>query len=251
VSYALRAEWTKLRTVAGTPWLLAGTVLLTVAVDVISIAAARCTGMACGRDPGKLSLVGVEAGQAIVAVLAVLAVSGEYGTGMIRVTFAAMPRRWQVLAAKAILVSGLVLAAGAVAVLASVLAARFMLAGHGYDAASLDSCAMIRAALGSVLYLGLIAVLATGVAAVVREGAAAIGVVLGLLYLFPLLGAAFGPTWQWHVMQISPMLAGQDIQATTGLRTLPLAPWQGLGVVGLWAAGALLLGVAVLERRDT
>jgi ABC-2 type transport system permease protein len=243
----VRAEWTKLRTVAGTPWLLAGTVLGTVAMDAISIAAARCPSAGCGQDPGKLSLIGVDLGQAVVAVLAVLTVSGEYGTGMIRVTFAAMPRRSRVLAAKTVLVTGLVLGAGAVAVLASVLTALFVLPGF----AVVSSEAMARAAFGTVLYLGLIAVLAAGLAAVIRDGAAGIAVTLGLLYLFPVLAGAFDPRWQRHIEQISPMLAGQDIQATTGLPTLPLAPWQGLGVLGLWAAGAWLLGVAVLELRDT
>ena len=82
-------------------------------------AAASCPAGGCQADPAKLSLTGIQVGQAIVAVLAVLAVSNEYSTGMIRVTLAAMPRRLTMLAAKAALVVGLVLAAAAVAVLAS------------------------------------------------------------------------------------------------------------------------------------
>jgi ABC-2 type transport system permease protein len=46
------------------------------------------------------------------------------------------------------------------------------------------------------------------------------------------------------------MPAGQDALATTGLNSLPLTPWQGLGVVALWTAGALLLGALVLKSRD-
>ena len=65
-------------------------------------------------DPAKLSLTGVQAGQAIVAIIAVLAISGEYSTGMIRITLTAMPRRLTVLAAKAALTTGLVVAAAAV-----------------------------------------------------------------------------------------------------------------------------------------
>lgn len=50
--------------------------------------------------------------------------------------------------------------------------------------------------------------------------------------------------------QIGPMSAGLDAQATMGLKSLPLTPWQGLGVVALWAAGALLLGGLALRIRD-
>lgn len=247
--WVIQAEWTKLRTVAGTRWLLLGTVLLTAGLDVISIEATRCAGAVCGRDPGKVSLLGVDLGQAVVSVLAVLAVSGEYGTGMIRATFAAMPRRSLVLAAKALLVSGLVLGAATASVLASVLTARF---APGFRGVAVGGGPMLRAAFGSVLYLGLIAVLATGVAAVIRDGAVAIGTVLGLLYLFPVIAVAFDPQWQWqrHVGQIAPMLAGLDIQAIAGLRSLPLAPWEGLGVLALWAFGALALGAVLLEHRD-
>jgi len=44
--------------------------------------------------------------------------------------------------------------------------------------------------------------------------------------------------------------AGLDAQATTGVNSLPLTPWQGLGVVALWTAGALLLGALALKSRD-
>jgi ABC-2 type transport system permease protein len=253
----LHAEWTKLRTVASTGWLLLGAAALTVAVSAATEAAATCPSGGCQADPAKLSLTGVQAGQAIVAVIAVLAVSGEYSTGMIRVTLTAMPRRLTVLAAKAALVAALVLAAGAVAVLASVLAGRLILPGHGFTAAhgypplSLGDGPVLRAACGSVLYLALIALLSLGVATAVREPAVAIGLVLGLLYVFPVVTSVVSNQhWQRHLEQIGPMTAGLDIQATTGLRSLPLTPWQGLGVLAAWAAGALLAGGLLLCLRD-
>ena len=52
-----------------------------------------------GQDPAKVSLTGIGLGQAAVVILAVLAVSGEYSTGMARLTFTAIPRRTSVLAA--------------------------------------------------------------------------------------------------------------------------------------------------------
>jgi len=174
----MHAEWTKLRTLASTGWLLAGAAALTVTVSAAAVAAAA---VAPGLDLAKLSLTGIQAGQAFVAILAVLVISNEYSTGMIRVTLTAMPRRLTVLAAKAALVGGLVLAAGAVAVLASVLAGRLILPGrgftaaHGYQLLSLGDGPVLRAACGSVLYLALIALLSLGVLALWAAGALILG----------------------------------------------------------------------------
>ena len=254
---ALHAEWTKLRTVAGPGWLLVAAIALTAVVGAIAANAATCPAGRCQIDPAKVSLTGIVLGQAIVAIVAVTVVSGEYSTGMIRLTLTAVPRRWQVLAAKAAVVGGATLVAGAIAVLASVLAGRLLLYGHGitpahgYEAMSLGAGSVLRAAIGSVLYLTLIALLGIGVAAMVRDSAVSIGVVLGLLYLFPIITSFINdPTWQRHLNQVSPMTAGLYVQATADLRSLPLTPWQGLGVLAVWAAGALLAGGLLLSLRD-
>ena len=254
---ALHAEWTKLRTTPGTVWLLLAIIAVTVALSAAAAGAAKCPAVGCGQDPAKVSLTGVDLGQAVVAVLAVLAVSGEYSTGMIRTTLAAMPRRTTVLAAKAAILTGLVLTAGTIAVLGSVLAGRLILPGHGFTPAhgypplSLADGPVLRAAAGSVLYLALIALLSLGAATTVRDSAAAVGAALGLLYLFPIIAAVVtDPHWQRHLQQIGPMSAGLEIQATTGLRSLPIGPWAGLGVLAAWAAAALLAGGLLLRLRD-
>jgi ABC-2 type transport system permease protein len=254
---ALHAEWTKVRTLPATGWLLLGVVAATVVTSAAVSAAVSCTSTAaCHVDTTKLSLTGTYLGQAVVAVLAVLAVSGEYGTGMIRTTLAAMPRRTTVLAAKAAVVTAVTLAVGTPAVLGSVLVGRLILPGHGYTPAngypvlSLADGPVLRAA-GTVLYLALIALLSLGVATAVRDAAVAIGTVLGLLYLFPILSQVVGsPGVARHLEQIGPMTAGLSIQASTGLRTLPVGPWAGLGVLAVWAAAALLTGGLLLRLRD-
>jgi ABC-2 type transport system permease protein len=254
---ALHAEWTKLRTVAGPGALLLAAAALTAAVGAVAANAVSCPGQACQVDPAKVSLIGIYLGQAVVAIVAVTAVSGEYSTGMIRLTLAATPRRWRVLAAKAAVTGAATLVTGAVAALASVLAGGALLArhgitpAHGYEALSLGDGAVLRATVGSVFYLGLIALLALGVATMIRDPAVAIGTVLGLLYLFPIVASFVGnPDWQRHLEQVSPMTAGLYIQATTNLNALPLTPWQGLGVLAAWAAGALLAGGLLLRLRD-
>jgi ABC-2 type transport system permease protein len=254
---ALHAEWTKLRSVPDTLWLLLATIALTTAVGLTAIAEVRCPSQGCNADPAKISLAGITVGQAVVAVLAVFTIAGEYSTGMIRVSLAAVPRRGTLLAAKALVITAVVLVTGTIAVLGSVLVGRLILPGkgftpgHGYPPLSLADGPVLRAATGSVLYLALIALLSLGVASAVRDSAAAIGVVLGLLYLFPILAAVVtDPTWSRRLQQIGPMSAGLAIQATTGLRDLPIAPWAGLGVLTAWAATALLLGGLLLQLRN-
>jgi ABC-2 type transport system permease protein len=253
----LHAEWTKLRTAPGTAWLLFAAGVLTVALSAVAAAATRCPATDCGGDPAKISFTGVYLGQAVVAIVAVLIISNEYSTGMIRTTLAAMPRRLSVLAAKAVIVTGLILATGTVAVLGSLLAGRLILPGHGFTPAhgfpllSLGDGPVLRATVGSVLYLALIALLSLGIATLVRDSAVAIGAVLGLLYLFPIVTALItDQTLRRHLEQIAPMTAGLEIQATVGLRSLPLSPWAGLGVLAVWAAGALLAGGLLLRFRD-
>jgi ABC-2 type transport system permease protein len=257
VKDALHAEWTKQRTVAATGWLLLATAVLTCGLSLAAAAAARCPAAGCGQDPARVSLSGVQAGQAVVAILAVLAISGEYSTGMIRTTLTAMPRRATVLAAKAVIVAALALVAGAAGAAGSLLAGRLLLPGrgftaaHGFGALSLADGPVLRAVAGSVLYLMLIALLSLGVATAVREPAVAIGVVLALLYLFPVVAhVAASQQWYRHLEQAGPMTAGLTIQATTGLHALPIQPWAGLGVLAAWAAGFLLIGGLVLRLRD-
>lgn len=259
---ALHAEWTKFRTLAGSWWLLLAVTALTVTVSAATAAGFHCPPDGCApaltdADPARLGLAGVYLGQVVIALLAVLAIGGEYGSGMIRLTLTAVPRRLVAFTAKAVVVAAAALAAGVLAVGGSVLAGWLILPGRGLSAAngylalSLGNGADLRAACGSVLYLTLIALLAFGVTAAVRDAAAGIGLVLGVLLLFPIMSAVIPDhVLARHLEQLAPMTAGLYIQATTGLDTLPLTPWQGLGVTALWAWGALVLGGCVLRFRD-
>jgi ABC-2 type transport system permease protein len=259
VTDALRAEWTKLRTVTGTWWLMAGILALTVAAGAGIAASTHLSPggpASASQDPTKLSLIGVDLGQAIVAILAILAVTEEYGTGMIRATIAATPRRGVMLGAKAVNVVGLALLTSIPAVACSLIAGRLLLpdAGlspaHGYALISIAYGPTLRAAFGSVLYLGLIALLSLGIGTVLRDTAVSTGTVLALLYLPPLLAQLVSGPWRRHIEQIAPMTAGLAIQATQNIRSLPISPWTGLGVLAAWAAGTLLVGLAVLKARD-
>lgn len=256
MSATLRAEWTKLRTLPSTGWLLVGAVAVTVAVSTI-VAAAWHVNAGTTADPTKLSLAGVQIGQVVIAVLAVLAVSEEYNTGMIRTSLSAMPHRLTLLIAKAANLAGLTVPAGLIAVAGCLLAGRLLLpdAGinpaHGYALISLDDGPTLRAATGSVIYLALIALLSLGVATAIRDTAASIGAMLGLLYLPPIAAQVVqDPTWRQHLEQIAPTTAGLAIQATTEVHNQPIGPWAGLGVLAAWTAIALLIAAVLLKARD-
>lgn len=253
----MHAEWTKLRTLSATAWLLLATVVLTAALGAASDSTVAYTALGPAQDTTKDSLTGVVLGQAVVAALAVLAVGGEYSTGMIQTTLTAVPRRCTMLGAKAAVLLAAVVPAAAVGVLCSLLAGRLILPGsgfttaHGYAPLSLADGSTLRAAAGSVIYLALIALLGLGVGAAVRDSATAIGIVLGLLYIFPIVAQTVtDPTWQRHLHEFAPMTAGLYIQATIGVHSLPITPWQGLGVLAGWAAAALLAGGVLLQARD-
>ena len=82
MALALHAEWTKLRTVAGTGRLLLATVGLTIAGSAATAVVVTCPDGGCDHDPVRVSLSGIALGQAVVAILAVLSISGEHATGM-------------------------------------------------------------------------------------------------------------------------------------------------------------------------
>jgi ABC-2 type transport system permease protein len=218
---AVHAEWTKLRTVPSTRWLLLTAIALTVGVSTLETAVTKCPA-SCGADTTKLSLTGILLGQAAVVLTSVI------------------------------------LAAGIIAVLGSILAGHFILPGNGFTGAhgslplSLAGGPTMRAAGGSVLYLALIALLSLGLATALRDSGATIAVVLGLLYIVPILTdlGTLDPVWEHRLQQWGPMTAGLAIQTTRNLKTLPIGPWPGLGVLAAWAAAALLAGGLLLRIRD-
>ena len=231
---ALHAEWTKLRTLPGPGWLLAAAAALTIAVSAAADAASTCASAGCQADPAKLSLTGVQVGQAVVAIIAVLAISSEYSTGMIRVTLTAMPRRWSVLGAKAALRRRPVAGGGDARGARLVLAGRLILPGrgftvaHGYTPLSLGEGPLLRAAVRVGPLPGADRAAGLGIATAVRDSAVAIGLVLALLYLFPIVSSVVGNQhWQRHLEQLGPMTAGLYIQATVGVKGPAAHPLAG------------------------
>ena len=251
----VRAEWTKARTLSSTLWLLAGLVALTVGVGALAAGTLHVRDCAepanCGEDFAKLSLSGLWLSQVVAAVLGVLALGNEYGTRMITVTVAAVPGRLRVLAGKAGVVLALVAIPAVPGVVSAFALARRIFAHSGFALPDAVTGASLRAAGGTVLYLGLIALLALGVTAVVRDTAGSLSVVLLLLYATPALTLVVSdPTWHERLQKYSPLTAGMAIQATTNLDAQPIGPWRGLGILAAWTAAGLIAGAVSFVVRD-
>jgi ABC-2 type transport system permease protein len=262
MTHALQAEWTKLRTVRSTTWSLIALVAFTVLLSALAGAESETDGCPrmderhlCDDDVVMNSLAGVYFGQFAVVAFAVLAMSSEYATGLIRTTFAAMPHRRTALAAKAAVVAALVLGIGFVTTVVSYLVGRSLLAGNGYnavngypDAALAD---LARPVLGTALYLTALALLCLGLAVLLRHTAAAITTVLALMWL-PIVAPALLPEHlSDQVLRLSPMTAGLAVQRTVERAdSIPIDPWLGLGVTWAYAAVALLLAFWLIVRRD-
>lgn len=259
--YALHAEWTKLRTLRSNAWLAAAVTVFTVAAGLAAMSTvdiSRCpTPVECFEDTPKLALTGVWLGQIAAVVLAVGVIGGEYGTGLIQATLAARPRRHEVLLGKAAVVAVAVVVSSTAGVLGALLAGRIILPGkgftvaNGYQPLSVTDPATLRAAVGTVLYLTLVALLALGVATIVRGTAAALSTVLSVLLIAPVLvGLVSDPTWNERLERLTPMTAGLAIQSTVGVDRLPIAPWAGIGVLAAYAVAAMAAGGWLLARRD-
>ena len=257
---ALHAEWTKLRTLPSTGWLLLTAVAATVGLGLAvtaSLSYSHC-GTPCALDTTKLSLAGVRLGQVGVVVLAVLTGTAEYSSRTIRPTLAAVPRRFPVVLGKLGVLALLSLVTGMLAVALSLAAGRMVLPGngftpaHGYPALSLADDLTRRAALGTVVYIGLITLLGAGLGLLLRDTAGAITAALGLLYGAPVVAMFLSdPRWQHRLHRYSPMDAGLAIQATRDLPAEHIGPWAGLGVLALYAAAAVLTGLVAFQVRDT
>jgi ABC-2 type transport system permease protein len=256
---ALRAEWTKLTALRGTTWALVTMVILTIVLTGLITANSHTDGcpngrLGCDDDMLEIALGGVYLGQLAAVALGVMAISSEFASGMIRTTFAATPRRHDVLLAKAAVIGGLGLAAGLLASVPAYLLGLSLLGGNGYTAANgypgPTTAEALRGIGGTAVYLAVLALLSLGVGAVMRHAAAAISTVLGLLWV-PLIFISMLPEdVGMKVGKFCPMLAGLAIQRTADPPSPPISPGAGLLVFCAYAAVCLGLGLLLVARRD-
>lgn len=248
----LASEALKLRTLPLNGW-LAGLTLLFIIAPGALLAISRVTALADPRNAGRV----IEArpiefvdsvlwAQLLIALIAVLAATNEYGSGQARLSLLALPTRWPWLLAKASAVAVLAFVIGVVGAGASLALSALILGGSEViypfeigEAASL--------ALRSGLYLAGIAVLSVGIATMLRHVVAALIALLLLLVVAPpVLNSIEAVRWS---ADYTPTISGRRL--ISDLPTLAeLTPWAGYGILAIWAVLALVSATLLLKARD-
>jgi ABC-2 type transport system permease protein len=253
------SEWTKLRTLRSTRYALLAGVAMTIGFAVIPalVNASRWSSMnaidKAGFRPLETSLIGVSIAQLAFGVLGVLVISGEYSTGMIRSTFAAVPRRLPVLWGKAGVFGLVTLVLALPSTLIAFFAAQAILKGHSFNghdiALSFSDPGVSRAVIGGALYLTLVGLFGLGLGAILRSTAGGISALAGILFVLPPLMNVLPSSWNNAISPYLPSNAGSAIMQT-GSPDHTLAPWTGLGVFAAYTAIVIAVAAIQLRRRD-
>ncbi|GAA3785164.1 ABC transporter permease [Streptomyces phyllanthi] len=253
----LRSEWSKLWTLRST-WITLGLGLVfLIAFGVIAAWQYESGGGPDGSGPNgdlsngtalSLSLFGISLAQMAFGVLGVLVTAGEYSTGMIRSTLAAVPRRLPVLWSKSAVFGLVAFALGAIGAFIAFPIANELVSGTAAEL-SLSDSGVVRGLLGAGLYLGLIAVIGTALGALFRSVAGGIAVLVGTLMLVPGLTSLLPNSWQDDVSKYLPSNAGESMYSLTH-DAASLSPTAGLLVLLGWTALALAGAAYRLVRKD-
>lgn len=251
----LRSEWTKLRSLRSTRYSLLAAVLLTIGVAALACAVvAHHWPQMHAHDradfhPLEVNLAGVQIAQLALGVLGVLVVTGEYSTGMIRATMAAVPKRLPVLWGKAVVYGLVALALTIPSTLLAFVVGQWILSRRGIDIAFTHP-GVARVVIGAALYLTVVGLLGLGIGAIVRNTAGGIATFAGIMFVLPPLMNVLPLSWNNAASPYLPLGAGQAVMALTR-GDHQLAPWAGLGLLCAYAAAALVVASVLLVRRDT
>jgi ABC-type transport system involved in multi-copper enzyme maturation permease subunit len=258
VAGTLRSELTKIRSVRSTYW----TLFLLVAAGV-AWSIAYCAGEASkwptmsaqdklGFDPTQSSIVGLALlGQLVIVVLGALSITSEYGTGMIRTSLTVMPRRGTLYGAKAAVLAAVALVVALVASFASFFIGQSLL-GSSHVSATLSQPNVLRAVLGTALYLVLCGLFAFALGALLRSTAGGMTAAYGFLFLLPQLAKALPSLWYADVDRWLP--GGDVVNSITNTQgnVSPhlFSAWGEFAVFGAYTAVLLVLAALLFRKRD-
>jgi hypothetical protein len=176
-------------------------------------------------------------------------VTGEYGTGMVRSTFAAVPRRRIVLAAKVAVGGGAALTVGLIASFTGYVSGQLAIRGTAIPAASLGDPAVLRAVLLTGVYLGATALIGVGIGTIVRHSGAAIGTLFGLMFVPMIVLGLFGES-AIQIGRFVPLLMLLNSIAVTSPVPGLFSSWISALLMCGYAAAVILCGGVLLRRRD-
>jgi ABC-2 type transport system permease protein len=245
-----KAEWIKLRSVrvnvVGIAAAAAGFVLLGVLFSALDPTDMGPGGTA--TDSVSLAFGGTSLSQLIIGVLAALFVGSEYASGLIRTTFGAVARRTRVLRAKAIVFGGATGLAMTLGAFGAFFAGSAIYSGD-LPSYSIGDAGVLRAVLAAGFYGACVALIGIAVGFLVRSTATAIGTLLGLLMLAPLLVDLVPGTVGETLTKILPSNAGEAMMSVTSPESL-LSPMLAFAVLVAWVVGLLAIAALALRRRD-
>jgi ABC-2 type transport system permease protein len=247
-------EWHKLRTIRSTWFIVAVFAVGMIGLSVLALSHEGYAQMSAADrasfDPTHDStFTGLLLGQLLAGVLGVLTVTPEFSSGMIRATFAAVPRRPLVLAAKAAVLGAVTLAVGEILASAAFFAGQASLHAPAPHA-TLGQPGVLRAVLLAGAYPALIALAGLGLGAIIRHTVGAICAVVVVLFLLPLLTAPLGASTQDDVVRFLPeQIAALSLTAIRPVSPA-LSPAVAFGLLCAYAATALAAGAWALARRD-
>jgi ABC-2 type transport system permease protein len=244
-SHVARMEWTKLRSLRSTWWVLAVTVAGAIGIAVtVGVNTRDAT-----ADLTNNALAGISLGLLLVGVLGVLVMTGEYSSGMIRATLAAVPNRPLVLAAKAAVFGMVALAVGEAAGFIAFFAGGAALPDR-VPAPALGQPGVLRAVVLGGAGFCLVGLIGLGLGAIIRHTPAAIAVLVGGVYVL----AQFVAVVTQALMPYLPIAIVANsltvVRPMTDDQAQFLSPWAGLAMLGLYAAVTLGIGAWLLARRD-
>jgi hypothetical protein len=248
--HAARMERIKLSSVRSTWWLaIAAVVSMAAAGTGVGLGYRSHTPVATAAQILDNSLGGAILAQLLLGALGVLMVTGDYGSGTIRSTFAAVPRRRTVLAAKVAVCGGAALTTGLVASFAGYLSGQLAIRGTAIPAASLGDPEILRPVLLTGVYLGVTALIGVGIGTIVRHSGAAIGTLFGLMFVPMILAGLFGESGIQVGRFVPLMMLLNSIAVTTPVPGL-FPGWVSALLMCGYAAVAVLAGGVLLRHRD-
>jgi ABC-2 type transport system permease protein len=246
----IRSEWTKLRSLRSTWWSIGAAVLVTVGLGVLvsAIAASAANPSALSADVAGRSEIGNLLSSLVIAVLAVLLISSEYGTGMIRSSMTAVPRRLPVLWGKLTVFVAALLPVSLVASVVAFVLGQLVWRAKGRNHVWFGDPEVTRIVLGSALSLVLLGICALAIGTLVRNTAGGISVVVGLFFVLPTLLQAM-PTRIADLGRFLPSNAGGALWHEA-LSSDTLAPWNGFALLCGYAAVLVAVAAWRLRRGD-
>ncbi len=199
-------------------------------------------------DPTSVSFRALVVAQLAIAVLGILVITSEYGTGLIRTSLAVVPTRRRFLAGKAAVFGATALVVGEVTAFAAFLLGQAAI-GSSAPNANLGQPGVLRAVIGAGLYLAVIGLLSVGVGTLVRNTAAGISAMVALLFVLPGLVQALPASWSNAITEWWPTQAGSQVFATHG-GAHTLSAWAGFAVLVVFTAVVFGFAQWNLVRRD-